>query len=110
MYIKVPLGHMGCDTLCKCSCVGKAVHVCFGIGRADALRGYCPPCFEVTFVDPKRLETDQLHKAYHHEMTRINGWRIKNERDFEKGNRRFDAVVEQGGPPWPRNRFDREVI
>jgi len=104
MQIPIPLGFKDLTDRCKCD-HDHEDHDCFMIARPSALRGFCPPCFEYRFVDPKRLEVDTLHTAFHNEMTRINGWRIKNEKSFEKADRNREI----GGRPYPNN-FKNEVI
>ncbi len=109
--ITLPPGHGDLRVVCRCPCKGNEAHYCFALG-SPKLRGFCPPCFEAKVVEPVRNEADALHKAYHAEMTRINGWRIRNEGSFERGMRRVDEYQndwkyedrEPGGPPYPRGR------
>lgn len=103
--ISVPTSATGYNTLCRCNCKGKEDnHVCFEYG-CPRLRGFCPPCFEAKVVEPARTEAVTLHNAYHQEMTRINGFRIRNERSYAEAAK--DAIIratpEVGGYPY-RNR------
>jgi len=115
--IHVPQSHTGYNTLCRCKCRGiEPDHVCFEFG-APKLRGYCPPCFEAKVVEPAREEAIILHNAYHTEMVRINGFRIRNEGSFEKAeNWTFshsdaaaEAAARRGHSPAPRSAQRRVV-
>ena len=113
MLISIPHGYRDCNAFCACRCDGEAGHDCFYYAEEAKLRGHCPPCFEAKFVDPARTVANELHNAFHRQMTALNGWRIKNEKSFDKVallEERFKDGVEQGGPPWPRNRFGLDEV
>jgi len=98
MLIKIPVGHAGLTTRCRCRCQptpyepvritydGDRDHVCFGLG-SPAMRGFCPPCFKEMVIVPQWNEARDMHNAYVDEMTRIGGFRIINERSFEAAAR-----------------------
>jgi len=105
MLIRLPIGHGGYNTKCRCTCdhdKGERtswgelrLHDCFGLG-APKLRGYCPLCFNAVEVQQLLDAYHVMHDAFHDEMTRISGWRIWNERSYAKWR---DIEEQFGGEP-----------